>query len=746
MSRIDIRFHLSFLLAVLSIDVAASQTIDVYSRPVQKERTREFDALHYHIEISLDDKTNSFEGATTVSLLPFEDGFRRATLHAGMYTVSRVENKDGQLLSFDQQPDKLTVSFPKAYSPFEIVQFTVYYEAKNLTDSTGQTRGINFMPANARHPAQIFTQSFPRGARNWFPCYDEPNDKATMDIIATVRSDYELLSNGRLVAVLENKSEKTKTFYWSQELPHSTYLSVIMAAPYTVVRDSLGPLPVNYWVYPSDVKYVASTFPRTPEIIALFNKEYGFDYPWAKYDQATIAGIGGGAECTSASELGEGVMHDERAVQDFSGYGWLICHEAAHQWWGDLITCRDWTHTWLNESFGTYSEVMFALHDKGENDAAVNVLGKKNDYLREAHTRYMRPIVFDRWNQPNDNFDRHTYQKGAVLIHHFRWLLGEKDFHSVMASFLKKYAYKAPDTKNFMAVVNEVTGKNMDWFFEDWFFRPGHPVFDVRYQWNERKNMILLTVNQIQDTANGRPVFRSPLDIKIVDTKGSRIHHVTLQKRNETFELPSKGKPLLVRFDEGNHLLKEWTFEKTTDELLYQLNNDDVTGRMWAIEQLVDREDKRIFGALKEAAMNDSFWSVRRDALYRLAGFRGVVQMDLDRGLIPQSRLDSVHMIPGIDRSSMLALFKRMAVDPHSQVRAAAVYGLGNLQAREEIAFLKNRYRKDDSYVAQGAILRALGKCGDKSVIDLLNEASQSDSPRNVLRNAAQWALAQLGS
>ena len=722
-----------------------AQTIDVYNRPVQIERPRQFDALHYQIEISIDDKTNSFEGSTTVSLLPFEDGFRRAVLHAGMYTVTRVEDKKGELLSFDQQPENLTVYFPKPSTSFEVVQFTVYYHADNLTDSTGQTHGMNFMPANARHPAQIFTRSFPRGARNWFPCYDEPNDKATMDIIATVRSDYELLANGRLVAVLENKSEKTRTFYWSQEQPHSTYLSVIMAAPYKVIRDSLRSLPVNYWVYPNDVKYVASTFPRTPEIIALFNKEYGFDYPWAKYDQATIAGIGGGAECTSASELGEGVMHDERAEQDFSGYSWLICHEAAHQWWGDLITCRDWTHTWLNESFGTYSEVQYALYDKGENDAAVNVLGKKNEYLREARTRYMRPIVFDRWNEPGDNFDRHTYQKGAVLIHHLRWILGEKDFHEVLKRFLIKFAYRAPDTRNFMDVVNEVTGKNIDWFFEDWFLRPGHPVFDVKYQWNEKKKTVLLTVNQTQDTVNGRPVFRSPMDIRIVDAKGSSIHRVTISKRNERFELPSSGKPFMVRFDEGNHWLKEWTFEKTTDELLYQVKNDDVIGKMWAIEQLVNRNDKRIVAALREVASKDKFWSVRREALYRLAGFRGIVQMDLDRNLIQPSRLDSVQMIPGIERSSMIAFFKNMATDPHSQVRAAAVYGLGNFQAREETSFLKDRYQKDESYVAQGAILRALGKCGDASVIDLLKEAEQLDSPRNVLRSAARWALSRIG-
>lgn len=743
-------FPLRFLIVAVILGTGfttlLAQAIDVYSRPVQRERPREFDALHYLIRISIDDKTKTFEGATTVTLLPFKDGFNRCTLHAGTYTVTRVETESGDALPFERHPDQIVVALPRSFSAGDTVRLTVHYRSDRLTDTTGQTRGMNFMPANERHPAQIFTRSFPRGARNWFPCYDEPNDKATMDIIATVRGDYDLLANGRRVGVTENASAGTRTFHWVQDLPHSTYLTVIMAAPYVVVKDSLGTLPVNYWVYPRDVQYVPSTFPRTPEIIELFNREYGVRYPWAKYDQATIAGVGGGAECTSASELGEGVMHNERAEKDFSGYSWLICHEAAHQWWGDLVTCRDWTHTWLNESFGTYSEIQYALYDKGEDDAAVNVMGKKNEYFREAHTRYMRPVVFDRWNEPNDNFDRHTYQKGAVLIHHLRWLLGEREFHDVLAHFLTKHAFQAVDTRDFMTAVREASGKNLDWFFEDWFLRPGHPVFDIRSEWNRETNKVRVTIRQTQDTTNGIPVFRTPVMIRIDDKDGRHSHTVEIRKRTESFEFPVNGKPLMVRFDEGNHLLKEWTFVKTTDELLYQLANDDVIGRMWSLEQLAGRNEARIADAMMAAALRDPFWAVRRDALYRLAGFRGVIQMDLDRGLIQPARLETMSMMEGLDRSAMVTYFKERALDQNSQVRAAAVYGLGNLQAKEESTFLAERFMRDSSYVVQGAILRALGKCGDRSVINLLRKAQETDSPRNVLQSAARWALDKLGS
>lgn len=738
-------FSISVAALLFAVRLAFAQKVDVYSRPVQVEPSREFDAIHYRIKIKLDHNVSAFQAENTITLTPFDNDFRKCTLDAETFTVTGVEDEQSRPLSFEQPPHRLIVHFQSSYNRGDTVRFKVSYHAENLLDSTGQSRGINFMRESTNHPAQIFAQSFPRGARHWFPCYDQPHDKVTQEVIATVRGDYQLLSNGRLVDVAEDKASGTKTFHWIQDLPHSTYLSTIVAGPYEVIRDSLQSLPVHYWVYKNDVNLVNTTFARTPEIIRLFEKEYGYEYPWAKYDQVTIAGIGGGAECTSASMLGQGMIHDQRAEQDFSSYSWLICHEAAHQWWGDLITCRDWTHTWLNESFGSYSEVMYALYDKGEQDAAVNILGKKNQYLQEARTRYMRPIVFDRWNEPGENFDRHTYQKGAVLLHQLRWLLSEKPFHALLSYFLRKHAFQPVDTHDFMTAVKEATGQNLDWFFEDWFFKPGHPMFDVQYSWNERLKNVKLIVTQKQDTSQGVPIFRTPVVIGIERSGGSTSTRVWLSKSKEMFEFPCEQKPLLVRFDEGNHLLKEWTFKKSTDELLYQLKYDDVVGRMWAISELVNRTDEpRVINELMTSAQSDSFWAIRRDAVYRLAGFRGVIQMDLDRGVIPQSRLDSVTMLPGINRERMITFFKKRALDENSQVRAAALYGLGNVMEWEETGFLKERFESDDSYLAQAAALRALGKCGDASFVSLLKKAMTVRSPRDVIRSAAEWALARM--
>jgi aminopeptidase N len=201
----------------------------------------------------------------------------------------------------------------------------------------------------------------------------------------------------------------------------------------------------------------------------------------------------------------------------------------------------------------------------------------------------------------------------------------------------------------------------------------------------------------------------------------------------------------MVRFDQGNHLLKELTFQKTTDELLYQATHDDVIGRMWAIGELAaSTGEARVRSALMTIAQKDSFYAVRRDAVYRLGGFRGTVQMDLDRGVIPQARLDSVQLPEGLDTVAMMGFFTRMALDANSQVRAAALYSLGNLGRREASTFLSERFAKDESYVAQASALRALGKCADRTASDLLRKASAMESPRNVLRSASEWALKRL--
>jgi aminopeptidase N len=700
-------------------DKLYGRNIDVYSRTLQTERSREFDAVHYRIKLRFDEDKGMFWGETTITFRPLSDDFQKCSFDAEKFTVSSVRDRTGQPLEFHQGDEKIAVRLGQKYDYGDELSVTVQYSAEDCKASRNFPLGISFAEANEAHPRLIQALSFPTGARHWFPCYDHPNDKATIEVIATVREEYKALSNGRLVSVTEDTENKTKTYHWKQDRPHSTYLTMLAAGPYRVIADSLGDLAINYWVYPRDADNAMLSFCQTPKIIEFFNREFAYEYPWDKYDQVTIPGIGGGAECTSATLLGQGVIHDEKADRDYPSHK-LVAHEAAHQWWGDLVTLRDWGHTWINESFGTYSDHLYIKHSLGADEGAVDLLGKKNAYLREAHNRYMRPIVFHRWDKPQQNFDSHTYPKGAAIINMMRWILGDKPFRKTISHFLHKHAYGPADTHDFITAIKEMTGQNLDWFFEQWFFSPGHPVFDVSYHWDDTDGKVKLKIAQTQDTSGRIPIFKTPVVIAVVTAQGKKTERVRLEEKVEEFEIACDQEPLMVRFDEGNFLLKEWTFEKTTRELIYQLEHDDVIGRMWAASQLSKiKRDASAAAALLECVQNDPFWSVRKAAIGALGK--------------PENE----------EHTSVL---KQKCSDQNSRVRAAALQALGDSRQVKLVAFFAECFEKDNSYVAQAEALKAIGKSGDSSYAGFLENAARMKSHRNILKRAAEQALKQINS
>ncbi|MHB8054004.1 MAG: M1 family metallopeptidase [Candidatus Aminicenantales bacterium] len=702
-------FLITFLILAVSLTPCA-QTVDWSKKALQSERSRSYDALHYLIKIKLDLDRKAFEGATTVTAASFREDLAACVLDAEEFTVTSVLSDDGLPLKFEQTARELLVHLPRPYKFGETFSFTCFYSGSD------PKIGLRFIDETADAPQLVFSDSFPENVHHWFPCYDYPNDKVTTEIVATVKSGLKVAANGRLLSVIEDKAAGTVTYHWTQDLPHSTYLIFLAAAPYVVVRDFYKTLPVNYWVYPRDAAKVRPTYGKTPKMIEFFNRIYGYDYPWQKYDQISVPS-GGGAESTSATAMTHRIMVDDKGEPDFPAIG-IVAHELAHQWWGDLITLRSWAHTWLNESFGTYSDYLYHRYEKGDDEGAVDLLGKLNAYLREAKTRYIRPIVSDRYDEPGDMFDSHTYPKGARVLHMLRALVGEEAFFKTISHFLHRYAFDVVDTADFIRSVKSVTGQNLDWFFDQWLFKPGHPVFDVHYEWNAAEKVVRLKVAQVQDFAKGVPVFRVPVSIKLVAAGKTDIRKVWIKEREETFDFPVETKPLLVRFDEDNVLIKEITFPKERDELLYQLKHDDVVGRMdAAAELLAFKEDPQTAAGLIAGVQTDPFWAVRKSALEALARLK--------------------------DKNGP-AVFKKACRDPDSQVRAAALIALGDLKDRSLLEFYKDLFQKDPSYRVQAEALAALGKAGDPSAVPFLKRAVVFPSYRDMVRRAAETAIKQL--
>ncbi|MCP4453770.1 MAG: aminopeptidase, partial [Planctomycetes bacterium] len=281
-----------------------------------------------------------------------------------------------------------------------------------------------------------------------------------------------------------------------------------------------------------------------------------------------------------------------------------------------------------------------------------------------------------------------------------------------------RHAYGPADTHDFITAVKEMTGQNLDWFFEQWLFSPGHPVFDVSYHWDGSTKQVKMNIVQTQDTSGRIPVFKTPVVIAVVTEAGKMSEKFWLEHRVEAFEIACDTPPLMVRFDEGNFLLKEWTFKKTTEELIYQLKHDDVIGRMWAASQLGQiKADASSTAAVLESARDDLFWSVRRAAIESLGA---------------------------AEHEAHVNVLKQECRDQNSRVRAAALRALGDSRQPDLVAFFEVRFERDTSYLAQAEALRSIGKCGDSTSASFLEDAGKMPSHRQVLKRAADWALKEI--
>ena len=608
------------LIAPFFMQIATADQEEFELRREQQLRPHDFDVKHYRIALSLDEADKSFDGETTIRFSSTVDGLSHVSLDAESFTVQSVAT-EGALLAFTHNEGSLDVTLDSALDTGDEATLSIQYSVTDMNVDSAKygiganyDLGFNFKPKSPTNPQIIFTLNFPEGARHWFPSFDHPSDWATHETVITVKDDYRVVANGALINDTVDPETSRRTTHWSQTKPQPTYLYVMVAGNHSVLEDSYGDLPLHYWVYPGDEADARLSFAPTPRMVGIFEDFYGTEFPWVKYDQIVIPGIGGGAESTSATVISEWTIKSAAELEVETPNA-LIAHELAHQWWGDMVGYKDWEHMWLSESFATHAEYLYAVHDLGADEAAMYLDEQKAAYLEEANTKFIRPIVTNKWNYPNEMFDRHTYEKGGVVLNMFRELVGEVEFGNILNTFLETYAYRNATTTDFFDVVQRVTGEDYNWFFDQWLLRPGHPVLDISHVWDSRQKMLSITVKQMQDRELGTPIFRLPVKIGITTGAGKTIESVWIDKEQQTFEFDVSDKPLMVHFDEGDVLLKEWTFDKSTDELLYQLKHDQVIGRLWAVGELKKRiDDPVVRSALVKASDGDPLSAVREKA------------------------------------------------------------------------------------------------------------------------------------
>lgn len=698
------------------------ERLEPFTRPARSIRTRPFEVEHIKLDLRFDFDKQQVDGRVTQRLRPFAPT-QRVELDAVDMQIERVALLAASAadalkeLAFDQHDQSLAIELPREVAAHEMIELEIDYRLVQ------PQQGVQFVVPDESEPQRepiVWTQSQPESARYWFPCIDSPNVRLTSEMIATVPNDFFVLSNGVLHRTKDN-GDGTQTWHWIQEQDHVPYLISVVAGRFEAYEQSWDGIPIISYVPPGRLEDAERSFGKTPEMMQFFSEKIGYRYPWPKYTQICCDEFGGGMEHTSATTLTLETLHDQRAHLDVSSDN-LVAHELVHQWWGNLLTCKDWAELWLNEGFATYFATLWKEHDLGFDEATWQRYREAESYRTEDTEAYRRPIVTYRYPEPISMFDRHSYPKGGRVLHMLRFVLGDDLFWEAMRHYCHKHAFSVVETADLRVAIEEATGQGLNWFFDQWVYRGGHPEYDVSYRWDEAEGVVRLTVKQVQAVDELTPLFRMPVEIDLVTDRETIRRRITVAKEEETFVLSLPSAPRRVVFDPQDWILKELDFKKSKRELIDQLAHDPhVVPRVQAAEGLKKcAPDGDALAALIAAATGDSFWAVREAAVKSLASFGG--------------------------ESARETLWKLARHDDKSAVRRAAVTALEDFPHEQTAAVLREAIADDPSYFVVADALRTLVEVqGDAARADLL-AAIERTSHREVILTAACDGLAELGA
>ncbi|MCA8916111.1 MAG: HEAT repeat domain-containing protein [Planctomycetes bacterium] len=665
-------------------------------------RDRFVDVRHIKLEIAADFKARTISGTATLTVAPINDNADFLTLDACEMLIESVK-ADGQTVNFDHDGEHLTVYFGQTLEADRNLELAIKYSAT-------PRRGAYFVGPDKGYPdkhLEFWTQGQDEDSRYWFPCFDYPNEKATSEIIARVPKGMVSLSNGALIDTRDDGNHEWH--HWKHDVPHVAYLITLVIGDYTKVSKDYDGIPVDYYVPTGREEDGERSFGRTPEMVKFFSEKTGVRYPYTKYAQITAADfIFGGMENTTATTQTELTLHDATAALDFSSDP-LNSHELAHQWFGDYLTCRDWSHAWLNESFATYFEAMWQEHANGDDEFEYYLDADWRSYLAEDRGAYRRPIQTNVYNEPLDLFDRHLYQKGAVILHHLRKTLGDRLWWKVINHYLTKNAEGSVITQDFASAIEDVTGKNYDWFFSQWIYGGGHPDFKLKAKWDDKTGSLDYSILQKQKPDDITAIFRLPVKVRFVYAGGEETCEFQIDKPAHRYHVKLPAKPKWISFDPGNSVPKTVDLEYSEEMLISQLEHDnDVMGRVYAARALSGKATKKATEALAKALASDKFWGVQAECA---------------------AALGKVHTTQALE-----ALLDNTS-GGHPKARRAVAKALGEFRDGRAGAELCAILEKDESYYVSAEAALALGKTRSGVAFDLMVKCLSRESHNDVIRS-----------
>lgn len=671
---------------------------------------------HIFLDLILDIPHKSFSGTCTISVIPVRNGINQLTLDAVNLNIHSVQ-MDETPQPFDYDGEQLHIQLISATEAGKEIKIAIAYSVEK------PQRGLYFIAPDQHYPnkpTQVWTQGEDEDSRFWFPCFDYPGQLATSEIRVRVPKPFIAISNGELITIQEQGNERI--YHWLQQQVHPTYLMTLAVGDFAEIGDEWKGKPVTYYVEKGYEQDARRSMGKTPRMIEFFSEKFGYPYPFPKYAQVCVDDfIFGGMENTSTTLLTDRCLLDERAALDNQRTESLVAHELAHQWFGDLVVIKHWSHAWIKEGLASYSEVFWTDHEYGADDAAYYLLGEARSYLAEDSSRYRRPIVTHVYREAIELYDRHLYEKGACVYHMIRTELGDELFWKAIQTFVQDHAHKTVETIDLLRAIEKATGRNLMFLFDQYVFRGGHPDYKIAYAWDNDSQLAKVTVTQTQakegKTGSDSELFDLKIPIAFGYTQDNttpelKTFTVRVHEREQSFYFPLDKKPQFISFDCGNNYLKTVSLEYPTPELKAQLQSDpDPISRIWAAKALAKKGGLEVVKVLADALKNDAFWGVRAEVAKQL------VKVKLDQV--------TAALITGLD-------------DQDARVRRSVVESLSKLKTPESYNALKQLLEKGDaSYYVEASTASALGRMVSGNLKNHEDEVLQLLT--HILRERAGW-------
>ncbi|MDQ3368517.1 MAG: M1 family metallopeptidase, partial [Myxococcota bacterium] len=567
---------------------------------------RIIDLQHLKLTLEVDPQQRTVAGVATLRASVIAPGTRMLELDAVELTIEHV-TVGSEDAPFRHDGRKLRIDLPKPLATGAEVVVAVRYRG-------APRRGLYFIAPDEGYPhkpVQAWTQGQDEDSRYWFPCIDAPHEKATSEVEVTVPANLFALSNGVLVS--DQVTGDRRTLHWRLDVPHSCYLVTLAVGDFATIETKWRDVPVVYYVERGKEAAAERTLARTPEMLELFSKRFGVTYPYPRYAQVFVADfIFGGMENTSATTLTDSVLMDERAALDYD-IDSLVAHELAHQWFGDLVTCRDWGEGWLNEGFATYAEYIWREHHEGRDAADLELAEWAEGYFGEDSGRYRRTIATKLFEEPIDIFDHHLYEKGGRVLHMLRHHLGDDAFWGALAYYLGKHRHGVVESRDLARAVSEATGKNLDWFFSQWVIDgAGHPELGVHIKWDGETKLVTISVEQQQKVEGRTPLFRIPMKVRFRVGDADVDVPLEIVDAKHVFHLPITAEPTQVIFDPGRVVLAHMKVDKPEPLWVAELAHATLgIDRAVAANALARRGGPAAERALAAALQQDPYWAVR---------------------------------------------------------------------------------------------------------------------------------------